>query len=203
MASSRCISPCFHAVERNARPFGDDVHDVVFGDDDFLLLAAGRAIRSGRLSSFSLACFSLSRRAAAPSKSWALIARFLVALDVLDLRLDVLHFRRAGHGADARARAGFVHDVDGLVGQKAAGEVAVGKLDGGLDGLVGDLGLVVRLVFGAQALEDQDGFLDGRGLDHDRLEAAFERGVLLDVLAVFVERGRADALQFAAARARA
>ena len=31
-----------------------------------------------------------------------------------------------------------------------------------------------------------------------RLEAALERGVLLDVLAVLVERGRADAAQLAA-----
>jgi hypothetical protein len=49
-----------------------------------------RAIRPGRSSSFSLACFSLSRMAAAPSKSWSLIARFLLALDLLDLDLDSL-----------------------------------------------------------------------------------------------------------------
>ena len=65
------------------------------------------------------------------------------------------------------------------------------------------LGLVVRLVLRAQALEDLDRFLDAGRLDLDLLEAAFERGILLDVLAVFVERGRADALQLAAARARA
>ena len=34
--------------------------------------------------------------------------------------------------------------------------------------------------------------------DQDLLEAALERGVLLEVLAVFVERGRADAVQLAA-----
>ena len=34
--------------------------------------------------------------------------------------------------------------------------------------------------------------------DEDRLEAALQRGVLLDVLAVLVERGRADAVQLAA-----
>ena len=34
------------------------------------------------------------------------------------------------------------------------------------------------------------------------LEAALQRGVLLDVLAVFVERGRADAMQFAARQRR-
>ncbi len=37
-----------------------------------------------------------------------------------------------------------------------------------------------------------------RLVDQHLLEAALERGVLLDVLAVFVERGRADAMQLAA-----
>ena len=39
-------------------------------------------------------------------------------------------------------------------------------------------------------------------LDEDRLEAPGERGVLLDMLAVFVERGRADAMQLAARQRR-
>jgi hypothetical protein len=39
-------------------------------------------------------------------------------------------------------------------------------------------------------------------LDEDRLEAAGQRGVLFDMLAVFVERGRADAVQFAAGKGR-
>ena len=39
-------------------------------------------------------------------------------------------------------------------------------------------------------------------LDEHRLEAARERRVLLDMLAVFVERGGADAMQFAARQRR-
>ena len=38
--------------------------------------------------------------------------------------------------------------------------------------------------------------------DEDRLEAPRQRGVLLDVLLVFVERGGADAMQFAARQRR-
>ena len=53
--------------------------------------------------------------------------------------------------------AGLVDDVDGLVGQAAAGDVAVGQLDGGLERLVRDLHAVVRLVAVAQAPEDLDG----------------------------------------------
>ena len=46
------------------------------------------------------------------------------------------------------------------------------------------------------------GVLDGRLVDEHRLEAAGERGVLLDMLAVFVERGGADAMQLAARQRR-
>jgi len=41
-------------------------------------------------------------------------------------------------------------------------------------------------------------FLDAWLVDHHRLEAAFERGILLNVFALLVERGRADAVQLAA-----
>jgi hypothetical protein len=56
---------------------------------------------------------------------------------------------------------------------------------------------VVGLVPVAQALEDLDRVLQGRLGDLDRLEPALQGGVLLDVLAVLVERGRADRLQLA------
>ena len=46
-----------------------------------------------------------------------------------------------------------------------------------------------------EAVQDLEGFGDG-GLGHvDRLESALKGGVALDVLAVVVEGGRADALQ--------
>ena len=51
-------------------------------------------------------------------------------------------------------------------------------------------------------MQDVDGLLERRLLDHDRLEAALQGGVALDVLAVLVERGRADALELAAGERR-
>ena len=52
-------------------------------------------------------------------------------------------------------------------------------------------------------MQDLDRLLERRLLDHDRLEAPLEGGVALDVLAVLVERRRADALELAARRAAA
>ena len=50
----------------------------------------------------------------------------------------------------------------------------------------------------AQAAQNADRLFDRRFGNHDGLEAALERGIGLDVLAVFIERRRADALQVAA-----
>ena len=53
-----------------------------------------------------------------------------------------------------------------------------------------------------QPFENPDRILDARRIDHHRLEPALQRRVLLDSLAVLVERGGADALQFAARQRR-
>ena len=57
---------------------------------------------------------------------------------------------------------------------------------------------MVRLVAVAQAAQDLHRVVDRRLLDAHLLEAALERGVALEVLAVLVERRRADRLQLAA-----
>ena len=95
-------------------------------------------------------------------------------------------------------RGRLVDEVDGLVGQEAVGDVAVGKRRGGDQRAVGDAHAVMLLVLLLQAAQDGDGILHGRLGDEDRLEAPGERRILLDVLAVFVERGGADAVQLAA-----
>jgi hypothetical protein len=56
---------------------------------------------------------------------------------------------------------------------------------------------VVQLVALLQTAQDRDGVLDVGWIDQDRLEAALERAVLLDMLAVLVERGGADAVELA------
>ena len=58
------------------------------------------------------------------------------------------------------------------------------------------------LVAIAQAAQDLHGVVDRRLLDADLLEAPLERGVALEVLAVLVQRRRADRLQLAACQRR-
>ena len=95
------------------------------------------------------------------------------------------------------ASAGFVDNVDGLVGQEPVGYVAVGQLDRGHDRLIRNIGRVMLFVAAPEALEYLDGLVERRRVNDDGLEAPLERAVLLYVLPVFVEGGRADRLEFA------
>ena len=63
---------------------------------------------------------------------------------------------------------------------------------------VSDPDLVMRFVFVLKPPEDRNRIGNGRLFDVDRLKAAGQGGVLLDVFFIFVERGGADAVQFAA-----
>src|SRR5260221_14486676 len=78
------------------------------------------------------------------------------------------------------------------------GNVAVRQRGSRNDRTIGDADAMMNLVLFLESAQDGDGLLDRRLVDKDRLEAPRERGVLLDILAVFVERGRADAVQLAA-----
>ena len=94
--------------------------------------------------------------------------------------------------------AGLVHQVNGLIGQKTVGDIAVGKGGGGNQRRVLDLYAVVHLVALLQAAQDGNGILHRRLRHHHRLEPALQGGVLFDVLAVLVQGGGADAVQLAA-----
>ena len=121
-------------------------------------------------------------------------------LDLLlhDLAAQIVQL--SGHGVDLRAdhRAGLIHEVDGLVGQEAVSDIARGQRRGGDERVVVDAHAVVNFITLLESAQDGDGVLHRRLIDLYGLEAALERGVLFDILAVFVERRRADAVQLAA-----
>ncbi len=97
-----------------------------------------------------------------------------------------------------RRERGFVDEVDGLVGELPGGDVAIRQHRGRDECGVLDADTVVDLVALLEPAQDRDRVLDRRFADVHLLEAALERGVLLDVLAVLVERRRADEPQLTA-----
>ena len=119
-------------------------------------------------------------------------------LELADAPLDHVDLERHRVDLDAQARRGLVDEVDRLVGKLAAGDVAVGEHGGRDERGVLDAHAVVHLVALLQAAQDRDRVLDRRLAHEHGLEPALERGVLLDVLAVLVERGRADHAQLTA-----
>ena len=128
------------------------------------------------------------------------LARERGVLDLELLRPALQHVQLVRHRVDldAQPAGGLVDQVDRLVGQEAVGDVALGELGRRDQRGVHDAHAVVHLVALAQAAQDRDRVGHG-GLAHEhRREAPLERGVLLDVLAVLVERGRADRAQLTA-----
>ncbi len=118
--------------------------------------------------------------------------------DELDALLDFGEFFGKRSLAQFDAGSGFVDQVDGLVGQEAVRDVAVGVRDREIDGVVGVGDGVEFLV----AILDAEKNLDSVGLVRRRnfygLEAALEGTIFLDRFAIFTGRGGADALDFAA-----
>ena len=123
----------------------------------------------------------------------------LKANRILDLALKLPDRIRECFLLKAHFAAGLVDDIYRLVGQITIRDILRGKLHRRNDRLVHDAGLVVLLVFVLEAAQDTDGIVVRGRLHHDALEAPLQRAVFLDVLAVLIKRGRADALHLAAA----
>ena len=119
-----------------------------------------------------------------------------------DLFLQRLQVGGGALRLHAHLRSGLIHQVDGLVRQEPVTDIPAGEGHGGLQRLIGDGQLVMGLVLVPQTLQNGDGVLRG-GLTHgDGLEAALQRGVFFNVLAVLVEGGRADDPDLAPAQGR-
>ena len=127
-----------------------------------------------------------------------LLQRGLLDLELADPPLDLVDLDRHRVDLDPQAARGLVDQVDRLVGQEPAGDVAVREHGGRHERRVLDPHPVVHLVALLQPAQDPDRVLDARLLHQHRLEPPLERRVLLDVLAVLVERGRADRAELAA-----
>ena len=179
----------------------------IFFFSSLMRLMASRSLvqraRRAVICSVSAASFALHLLAALDAVGVGLALQ-RCALDFERGRLALELIDLGGHGADLNGErsGGFVHQVDGLVGQKAVADVAMRERGRGHNGRVLDAHVVVRLVALLQAAQNRDGVFDVGLADVDDLEAALEGRVLLDVFAVLVERGCADGAQLAARQSR-
>ena len=161
-----------------------------------------RAVRSADF--FSSAASSVSRPPSREREPGS-CSFFNASCSILSLMISrsiEFEFFRLGIDLHLQACRRLVDEVDRLVGQKAVGDVAVRQRRRGHQRAIGNAHAMMRFVLVLQAAQDRDGVLDGRLVDIDRLEAPGQSGILLDVFFVLVERGGADAVQFAARQRR-
>ena len=153
-----------------------------------LLEGTGRFLEIGEL--------ALERREARLRRVVGLLAeRLALDLELHPAALGLVELNRHRIDLHPEPRCGLVDQVDRLVRQEPLGDVALAQGRGRDQRGVGDPDAVVDLVALAQAAQDRDRLLDCRLVDEDGLEAALEGRVLLDVLAVLVEGGRADRVE--------
>ena len=131
-----------------------------------------------------------------------LAQRLLLDLELDDAAIELVELFGLRIDLDAQARGRLVDEVDRLVGEETIGNIAVRQGRRGDDRRIGDPHAVVKFVFFLEPAQDRDRILDRRLGHEDRLETAGECRVLLDMLAIFVERRRADAMQLAARQRR-
>ena len=151
-------------------------------------ISSDRSATSGCRSTSSrsvLADRSPSDSAACSISNWRRLR--VEGVDLLGHRIDL----------DAQSAGGLVDQVDGLVREVAAGDVAVGQHGCGQQRSIGDAHAVVHFVALLEAAQDADGVIHRRRLHQDGLESALQGGVLLDVGAELVQGGGPDHPQFA------
>ncbi len=178
---------------RHAGPLGDDFVDLLFPDDD--LPRAGLDVE--------LRLDDLLQILAGGDFLLAIELRLLVvllrggALHLLhvdaDALVDFAELLAVARLAQLGARARFVDQIDGLVRQEAVGDIPVRLVHRGFDRFARVFDVMEILVPILHAEQDVDGLPLARRIDLDRLEAALERSILLDVLPILGRSRRADA----------
>ena len=190
-----------HPADRDTRPAGHNLRDVVF--------LHGRAVlrlllipRLAHLLQFNTqAPFLIAQQSSLLEV--LMRNRILLTLpQLLQLRLLLVQIRRRRERLNAHAGCRLVHQVDSLIRQEPVGDVPVRQLHRRLQRIIRDRQAVVFFIFFTQSAQNFERFLRAGFADIDRLKASFQRRILLNMLAVFIQRRRADALHLAAGQRR-
>ena len=115
------------------------------------------------------------------------------SLDDVDFLRHAVHLHR-------QTRCGFVDQIDGFIRQKPIGDVTTGKLSGCNQCRIFDRDAVVSFIALFKSSQDRDRVFDVWLVDINGLKATFEGCVFFNVLAIFIQRRGADAMQLAAGK---
>ena len=125
-----------------------------------------------------------------------LYSLFLFHLQIFQLLLQLSCRCRFFIQLDTQTGTGLIHQVDSLIRQISVRNIAVAQLHCSLNSLRLNLQLMEFLITLAQSQQHCFADFRTRYINKHRLEASFQRRILFDMLAVFINRSRADNLQF-------
>ena len=115
-----------------------------------------------------------------------------------DFAFKLVYLLRQRINLNAQARCSLVNQVNGLVRQEAVRDVSIRERRGGYNRGVLNANAVMNFITLFQPAQDCNRVFNVRLADIDLLEATLKRCVLLNILLVLVERGRAYTAQLAA-----
>ena len=114
-----------HAGQGNAGPFGNDVEDFVFADDDLFFVTLGAPVGHDFFQLLAGLLLAVAKGGGF-FEILRLDGRFFFSTDFLDGNFQSFNVGRPRHVLDTGAGTGFVHHVDGFIREETAGDVAVG-----------------------------------------------------------------------------
>ncbi len=104
-----------------------------------------------------------------------------------DLSLDFIDFGRHAVDFDTQLGSTFIHQIDGLVGQKPVGDIPVRQGDRRYNGRILDPNPMMDFIFFFEPPQNGDAVFHRRLFDQHRLKASFQSRIFFDILAVFVQ----------------
>ena len=121
----------------------------------------------------------------------------MLYLQLPDTSIECIDLARSAVQLHTPAAGRFIYQVDGLVRQETVGNVAVGKDGRGNECAILNTHAVMYFIALFQAAQDANRVLDRWLIDHNGLETTLQSSIFLNVLAVLIQGGCANAVQFA------
>ena len=185
---------------RDASPVGHNSGNILFGYIPVLFVALAALIALG-LQLFLIVLFSIPQLGSL-LKVLCRNGGFLVRSKSVELLFKAREFFGRFFFLHLYTAGSLVHQIDGFVRQESVVDISGREFHCSLQSFISNVQTVVLLILFPQALQNlQCSLLVGLTYGN-RLETTLQRGILFDVLAVFIQSCCTDDLDLAAAESR-